>query len=222
MLFLSADPCSTSPVPPLFPSTSSPAAHTKSSLDLRYTPPAPPSRSQLNLYGGGGNSVYGHGTYNGGVPDQGQAACSLHHPAYGRTLQTICAPYSHPQRRPYRIAHQSPKHHRPSRAASTRTETEGKHQCQLRGQSRRVPHTLGLDGNTPQPMSGARTPLSGGVWTPTPTTATSYMHHRTNSASPGSFTGAPLMQAPPQMPGSGSGYKLVELEPPCHLFHSEP
>jgi hypothetical protein len=60
----------------------------------------------------------------------------------------LCSPLPSTASPVHRID-QSPKHHRPSCAASTRTETEAKHQYQLRG----------LTGTRPSPCAGTLAPL---------------------------------------------------------------
>ncbi|KAF7363094.1 Rho GTPase activating protein 22 [Mycena venus] len=215
---------STSPAPPSpSPSSASSPAHAKSSLDLRYVPPPSPARSQHNIYGGKGNQnpVYGGGNGNGiyggggggaGLGDLRTASRrAWAHSADDLRAVGISAPLVSPPAPPSPTSGSPPSTtdtHPPAHANTLpglRVNTSISFVDKVaayRGRSDSTP-TSGSE-STPQQSGYAPTPLSGGT-AYTPSTATSYTHQSTNgSGAMGSFTGAPLTQAPLQMSTSTS------------------
>ncbi|KAF7346781.1 Rho GTPase activating protein 22 [Mycena sanguinolenta] len=181
-------------------SASSPGAHAKSSLDLRYVPPPSPARSHHNV--GVSHNVYGGGG-NGDLRTASRRAWA--HSA--DDLRAVGIPLPMPPPSPSSSIHPVPPSptspNSPSGSESQAPSGPGLRVntsisfvdkvAAYRGRSDSTPlsGSASTTGSTPQlPTS---TPLGG--YTPTPSTAmTSH-----NSSNMGSFTGAPLTQAPLQM-----------------------
>ncbi|KAF7335641.1 Rho GTPase activating protein 22 [Mycena venus] len=168
-------------------SASSPAAHAKSCLDLRYVPPSP-ARSQHSNYGG--NPVYGNHIYGGG----GEGGTGDLHTTSRRAwvhsaddLHAVGMPILPPR------AHHVPRKQPRARAGPS----------PARQHQHFVPRKS-LSASTQQPLDGyAPTPLSGSSAACTPSTDKSPTHVSSNGTSMmDSYIGTPFSQPSLKMPPS--------------------